>query len=225
MSYQHCPPHVARGVARVGRVGAGQVGEHRHAGRDVVTAEQPRVRRADVALVDVHPGGAVGAARDRDRGPGLDHRRVQRRLDLGPRGARIGRTPDAASVRGRRRWCSGLFGSKAMSRTPRGEQTPPLLNSAVLPVQLGHVDRSVVDEASTWRRRRSTCTGPTSRRPAPAGSRRCSRTSSCREARSWCATYMVSGSPGSIRISPMPLPATGASPIGPVQVAPPSVDL
>ena len=39
------------------------------------------------------------------------------------------------------------------------------------------------------------------------------------------ATYMVFGLPGTIRISPTPLPANSVWPIGPVQLEPPLVDL
>ena len=95
----------------VRRIVARHIREHRCSRRDVVAPEEARrvrirLRVVDVGivvvpLVDVHPRLAVRKGRHGHRCSRLDHRGVDRGLDLSPRRPRIVRAPDAACVRGR----------------------------------------------------------------------------------------------------------------------------
>ncbi len=91
----------AEGPGRIGRVVAGQIREHRCSARDVVAAEEARGVGPVVAFVNVHARLTVRQRGHGDRGARLDHRRVDRRLDLRPRRTGVRRAPDAACVRRR----------------------------------------------------------------------------------------------------------------------------
>ena len=91
---------VERVPGRSRRIVARQLGEDRHARRDVVAAVEPAVLDgAGVPFADVHPRLAVRQTRDRDVRPRGADRRVQRRLDLRPRVPAVSRAPDASRVR------------------------------------------------------------------------------------------------------------------------------
>ena len=158
---------------------------------------------------DVHPGLAVRERRHVERGAGLDQRRVQRRLDLRPGRAAVGRAPDAARVRRRRRRSPGSTGRARRARTPRGEQTPPLANSARVAGAVGGGRGAVVDEAPGRAAVGGLVEAPLGGVRHGAGDARAARPRTCRAAPSSCRRRWCSGSPGLTMISPMPLPPSG----------------
>src|SRR5919106_5323343 len=109
------------------------------------------------------------------------------------------------------------FGSNAMSRTPRGEQVSVFWNSARLPRQ------SFTSTEPLWMNDHVAPPSVVLYRPhlaAPGTGRVTPEQQTELMPRSAVvdATYIVSGAPGTIRISPTPLPANSASPIGRLQV-------